>query len=275
MKVTNAGAGFPIQLYRALLLTALVSVSNGCMKPAPNGTAPGESAVSLTGNWEFQANSTSPVPFAKLTGFLYEDAGSTDDAKVTTASLQVQSGGCFASSHVLDFQGYTKDISAQLTAFPSFSQNVTFGLSTQCTGGLSLCGSYTVVGGCADGATGTLNGVQYDRLSGIFHTPIGTAPALSLTVAQASQGSGQGTFQLSGSFSASGATCFSEASLDPLQSTLSGSILHLATVPVSGLGTSLSVDGSINAAATIITINTINLPSSTCLSSLNGTTLTH
>ena len=237
------------------------------------GTAPPvPPAVSLTGNYQFQTSSTGTVPFNTLSGFVNEANASTDGSYAITASLQVQSDACFAGIKVLDLGGYTKSPLSELTAFPYDSQTVTLNLSQNCTG-VSLCGSYTVAGGCADKASGTIVGTKYATLSGTFQTDASASPALRITIKQTSQGTGQGSFQVSGSTSFTGAGCLTSGTIDEVQSSLSGSSLHLVAATDSTSGAPLTLGGTIDPGATILTVNSINLAGSNCLDSFNGSRL--
>ncbi len=229
-------------------------------------------AVSLTGNYQFQTSSTGVVPFTALSGFVNEETGSTDGSYGLTASLQVQSNACFADIKVLDLGGFTKSPLSQLTAFPYDSQTVTLSLSQNCTG-VSLCGSYTVAGGCADKATGTIVGTKYAALAGTFRTDASASPAMHITLNQMSQGTGQGSFQVSGSMSFTGAGCLTSGTIDKISSFLSGSSLHLVAATDSASGAALTLDGTIDTGATTLTVNSIHLAGSNCLDSLNGSRL--
>ena len=268
-------------LLRIVLVGAIAIEVAGCSSSGSGsggsggggGTSPPvPPAVSLTGNYQFQTSSTSAVPFTELSGFVNEEAGSTNGSYALTASLQVQSNACFADAKVLDLGGYTKSPLSELNAFPYDSQTVTLNLSQNCTG-VSLCGSYTVSGGCADKATGTIVGTKYAALSGTFYTGASASPALHITINQTSQGTGQGSFQVSGSMSFTGAGCLTSGTIDKVQSSLSGSSLHLVAATDSAGGAPLTLDGTIDSGATTLMVNSINLAGSGCLDSLNGSRL--
>src|ERR1700712_226371 len=125
------------------LLLVVTANFTGCVHHG-TGTASGSpgsgptAETSLIGNWQFQATSTAAPPFISLSGFVNQQ-GMIGDSTFTTASLQVQSNGCFANAKVIDFSGFSNAPFAQLTSFPSEGQTVTLGLSQQCTN-VSLCG---------------------------------------------------------------------------------------------------------------------------------------
>jgi hypothetical protein len=246
----------------------------GCAKHG-SGTGSGGGSTppdtSLIGNWQFQATSTGTAPFTTLSGFINEE-GFAGDSTITTASLQVQSNGCFANAKVIDLQGFTKSPLAQFTSFPLDSQVVTMGLSQQCTG-VSLCGTYSVAGGCADGATGSITGVKYSTLTGTFSTASGASAGMAATLTQSTEGTGEGSFQVSGSINFTGLTCATSSSIDPTQSFLSGSSLHLVGTSNAPANAPLTIDASINPTATVVTLNTITNTNSTCFQPLSGATL--
>jgi len=229
--------------------------------------------TSLIGNWQFQATSTGTAPFTTLSGFVNEE-GIEGDSTVTTASLQVQSNGCFSNAKVLDLEGFTKTPLAQLTSFPLDSQVVTLGLSQQCTN-VSLCGTYTIAGGCADSATGSITGVKYSTLTGTFSTVSGAPAGMAATVTQTTEGTGQGGFQVSGSITFTGLSCATSSSIDSTQSYLSGSFLHLVGVTNAPASFPLTIDATINPAASTVTLNAFTSASSSCFQPLNGATLSN
>ncbi len=205
-----------------------------------------------------------------LSGFVNEEVGSAGDSSLTTASFQVQSSSCFSGTKVVDLEGFTKDPYSQLVAFPSYAQTLSLNLSSTCSSGIALCGSYQVAGGCADGQSGQLVGVLYAPLKGTFRTAGNVTPALAATVTQAALGTGQGGFEVTGTLAFTGTTCLTTGTIDPTQSYLSGSNLHLVAKTDAANGAVLTADGTINMSATYITLNGINLAGSSCLSSLNG-----
>ena len=236
-----------------------------------NGPAPD---TSLIGNWQFEASSSSTVPFTNLSGFVNEQ-GFAGGSTTTTASLQVQSTSCFANTKVIDLEGFTKAPLAQLTSFPADSQVVTLGLSQQCTNGVSLCGTYTVAGGCADKASGTIVGVKYAELTGTFSTSPGATPGVQITVSQATQGTGQGDFQVTGTMAFTGLSCATAATIDTAQSSLSGAAVHLVS-QLSPAGSSpLIIDASLNTTATTLTLQNVTFTGGSCFQSLNGVSLAH
>ena len=238
-----------------------------------SGTGPSPDA-SLIGNWQFEATSSGTLPFSGLSGFVNEE-GFAGNSTTTTASLQVQSTSCFAGTKVIDMEGFSMSPLAQLTSFPSNSQVVTLGLSQQCSNGVSLCGTYSVAGGCADQAAGSITGVKYATLTGAFSTVAGAAVGARITVNQSAQGTGQGGFQISGTESFTGVSCATAATIDPIQSSLSGSFLHLVSQTNATGNPSLTIDATINSAATNLTLGKITFASSNCFQSLNGASLSN
>ena len=249
----------------------------GCSQ---NGSGSGGSGsgpapdTSLIGNWQFEATSSGTVPFSGLSGFVNEQ-GIAGDSTSTTASLQVQSTGCFAGTKVIDMEGFTKSPLAQLVSFPTDSQVVTLGLSQQCSNGVSLCGTYTVAGGCADQATGSVTGVKYAQLTGTFGTTPGAPVGVHITLNQSAQGTGQGDFQVSGTEAFTGVSCAASATIDPAQSWVSGNSLHLVSQTNVAGDPPLIIDAVINPAATTLTLGNITFTGSNCFQSLNGVSLSN
>jgi hypothetical protein len=265
----KAGANW---LLRVELVCFIALQLIGCAQTG-SGSGGGGTTVpdtSLIGNWRFQVTSTGNVPFTTLSGFVNE-VGTAGNSTVTTASLQIQSNGCFANTKVLDFEGFTKSPLSQLTSFPAESQVVTLGVSQQCTG-VSLCGTYTIAGGCADTATGSIVGVLYSQLAGTFSTASSAPAGLKITINQSSQGTGQGGFQVYGSMTFTGLSCAMSGSIDSTQSFLSGSSLHLVSTTNAAVNPQLIIDANIDPTATTLTLNAVTSANS-CFESLNGISL--
>ena len=252
----------------------------GCAKHSGSGSGgtPGSGSttpptVDLTGNWQFEVTSSGNVPFSTLSGFLNEQPSSSGDSFPMTASVLVQSNSCFAGSKVLDLSGFTKDPYSQLVAFPSYGQTVTLSLSSSCTN-VSLCGSFSVSGGCANGMSGDIVAVKYTQLNGSFQTAAASPQSLKMSLTQSSQGTGQGYFGVSGTLAFTGVSCLTAVTLDPTQSYLSGSSLHLVATTNAANAAVMTMDGTINVAATGVTLNQVSLAGSSCLDPLNGAGLT-
>lgn len=229
--------------------------------------------ATLSGNWEFQSG-TKGAPFTILSGYLNEQAGIAGSSHFTEVSLQVQSNSCFSNSKVLDFEGYAQSSTLSLSSFPSYAQVVTLGLSTQCTNGVNLCGSYAVSGGCADTAQGQVTGVQYATFTGTLQSPSSMTPSLQLAISQQVDGNGQGGFPVSGTLLFTGTQCLTKATIISAQSYLTGSILHLVATTNSANSAQLTLDGLINTAASTVSIDSLSLAGSTCVVPLAGTTIT-
>ena len=174
-------------------------------------------------------------------------------------------------------EGFTKAPLAQLTSFPADSQVVTLGLSQQCTSGVSLCGTYTVVGGCADQASGSIVGIKFADFTGTYSTSAGAPIGAHITVKQSAQGTGQGSFQISGTMAFTGISCATAATIDPTQSSLSGGSLHLVAQTSATGNASLTIDATLNSAATTLTLQNVTFTgtASNCFQPLNGATLSN
>ena len=257
------------------LALQLLGCSHNGSGSGGSGTGP-SGDTSLIGNWQFEAtpSGSGAAPFAVLSGFVNEQ-GLNGNSTTTTASLQVQSSGCYDSTKVVDFEGFTSSPLVQLTSFPSNSQVVTLGLSQQCSNGVSLCGTYTVAGGCADKETGNITGVKYAALTGTFSTSPGATTGIQVTSTQAGQGTGQGSFQLSGTETFTGVSCATSATIDATQSFISGSTVYLVAQTNAAGNPVLTIDATLNPGATTLTLSKITFPGSNCFQSLSGASLTN
>jgi hypothetical protein len=142
---------------------------------------------------------------------------------------------------------------------------------------MSFSGTYSITGGCADGATGTASGTQYAALQGTYSGSIdGNSPpeTLNLNVAQYTQGTGDGAFLTSGTATFSGISCFSQGTLAAQNGTVIGNVVNLTFNTNDPGGAQLNVVGTIDTAAKTLTLTTIQVNGGSCPGSLGTAALT-
>ncbi len=238
----------------------------------------GPPAFSLQGNWQFTLTPTSgSLPFASLAGALNEQ-GSAAGPPTLAAPLQIGTpSGCFSPGGLLPFHGQVQGQQASLDSFSYSGQfiNIAAGASAQ---GLSLSGSYHVVGGCADGESGTLLGTKYQPLSGVFSgtVPGATTPiSLTLRLTQSPDARGDGFFDVSGSAAFSGVSCFAQGTLlAPQDGAVLGSMVELTFSTEYPAGAQVILRGTFDPGALAIQLQSVQISGGSCAGALGPLTLT-
>jgi hypothetical protein len=275
--------GRPSRRVNSILLTSLSLLgllASGCSGPKPpgkpGGGGGGGNYVYLSGNWQFQATPTnSPTPFTALAGFINEQGQNPGVDDLTTAALQVVPGDCYVNATVIPMQGSTQGANLHLESFSDNGQVLTIRAKKDSTA-TQLSGTYSIAGGCADGATGNITGVQYANMTGTYTGTIdGKTPAetVTLKLSQFVQGSGDGTFLVSGTGTFSGISCFSSGTLASPDGGVVGSAVSLLFSTNAPSGAKLNLAGSIDPTADTLTLSTMNVSGGTCAGSLGTATL--
>ena len=195
------------------LLGGFGSFVIGCLHPEPPGGTytPPANYHYLSGNWQFQiAPTTGLPPFSSLAGFIAEGGGQAGLNDSTTAALRVQSSGCYSTSVEIPLLGGTGATNVDLTSFSVDGQILTLTMQKDSTA-THLSGTYSVAGGCAAGASGTITGILYTALAGNYAGSVGTtAPGSSmlLSLNQGGDGSGDGLSYIRGNAVFTGFQCF-------------------------------------------------------------------
>lgn len=230
----------------------------------------------LTGNWEFQATPTAgPTPFTALAGFINEQSQEPGTYDLTTAAFQATPSACYDSAITIPLQGATENTALKLASFSVNGQYITFS-GTKDTTATHLTGTYTISGGCAKGATGTLSGTRYAQLVGTYAGSIaGTTPAqtMTLTLAQFVQGTGQGDFLISGNAVFTGSACFTKGTMAGTAGSVLGSGVSLTFNTDDASGAQVIVNGTFDPGATTITATSVQVTGGSCATTYTGATL--
>ena len=228
----------------------------------------------MTGNWQLQATPTAgPTPFVALSGNFFEENTATA-AHATTASLLAQSTGCYAASGTVPLRGNVEQPKVALTSFDVDGQVLTLAAQKD-EAAETLTGTYSIVGGCADGATGTLTGMRYSALVGTFTGAL-TADAtktIQISLSQNSLGTSGGTFLTSGSLVVGGISCFMKGSLVSSQSYVSGANVSLVFNTTNVATSQVTLTGTFNQAANSISLTSMQITGSSCAATYGGATL--
>ena len=272
--------------HQVLLLTlaggAVLSLA-GCggtvSVPSGTTTAPPVDYQYLTGNWEFEvtpATGTS-APFTAMAGFINEqgqDPGTFDES---TAVFQVSpTTACYTGATVIPMGGNVQGTTAKYSSFSVNGQYFSI-TTTRNTAGTTLTGTYNDSGGCVKGVTGTVIGNRFMPLTGAYSGTItGSSPALGITanLSQGGQGTGSGVTEVGGSGVFTGFTCFTKGSLSPITSNVLGSAVTLDFTTNDPTAAHAVVTGTFDAAATTVTVNSIQVTSGSCSGAYGTATLT-
>ena len=238
-------------------------------------TNPGKGYIYLTGNWEIQATATTgTAPFTSLAGFINEQGQNPGVDDVTTAALQAQPSSCYANATSIPMQGNTEAANISLLSFPVNGQVMTIKGKKDATS-THFSAAYSISGGCANGAAGTLAGTQYAALTGTYSGAITSdaAQTLQLNLTQFTQGTGDGVFLVSGSAAFTGFSCFTKGTLASQDGAVIGSGVNLTFATNDSAGAQAVMTGTIDAAADTLTLSSITVKGGSCPGSLGAATL--
>ncbi len=193
----------------------------------------------------------------------------------TTAALQAQTSGCFQDATTVPMYGQTSDMDVNLASFAIESQTLSVNVQANADGN-QFSGNYSIAGGCAGGVSGTVTGTEYASLTGTFTGSItGSSPVvtLSLSLSQDAAGTGLGTFPLSGSAAFSGISCFSQGTLTAENGSVIGDSVTMDFTTNDAEGAEVQMTGSIDSAASTLTLSSIQINGGSCSGTLGSATL--
>lgn len=266
-----------------LAITSTVVGLSGCKVPTGgsggSGTPgqPDPNHIYSTGNWQIQATPTTGVaPFVALGGFINESGTDPGINDLTTAAFQAQSTTCYVSTPTIPLEGAVLGYQLGLRSFNVDGQIVTISAAEDATVS-HLTGTYSVAGGCADGASGVLDGVKYSSLTGNYKGALGetaSAETIQLSLTQFLQGTGDGTFLVSGSGTFVGVPCFTQATLASSDGGVVGSAVKLSFVTNDPTSARLILTGTITPDAKTLILAAATVTGGSCAGSLGGAVLT-
>ncbi len=252
-----------------------VAVPGGGSPVAP----PDPNYVLLTGNWKFEATPTAGAsPFSSFSGFIFEEADDPGTNDVITSAFQaVPTSGCYVAAISIPLKGTAQGLKVSERSFSVNGQFLSLTATRADKTASTLSGTYSIAGGCAGGASGTVTGVKYSPLTGTYAGPIeNTSPAktVSLKLTQFVQGTGDGIFLISGSATLGGFACFTAGTMTSSDGFVTGSTAVLNFTANDGQNTPIQLTGSFDPAASSLTLSSINVPSGSCSGSYGTATLT-
>lgn len=258
------------------ILAAGVAAGCGVDSKGPGAytppTAPPTTA-SATGNWEITFTATSGDSlFPTLSGYIKDDESDSPPTPFTTAEMTANaSSGCFIGRNSIFLYG---DVSGAQLPLHSDSVNGQF---LSFTGTLNakattMSGTYSVTGGCADGATGTISGEEISPVSGTY-SGSDEGGTLQLQLTQNPYGNGNGYFEFSGSAAVSGISCFNTGKIVTASSLITGNSLLLTLSTSDPTGAELILQGTVDPAGSTITLSSIKVTAGNCAGSYGTATL--
>ena len=216
------------------------------------------------------------APFVLLSGYFSESAHTAGQSDYLTLSVKVQSNTCFSDSPNLQFEGTADETGLGISSFPVNDQVLSVSATKDSTA-THLSGSYRVTGGCADGETGTINGTKYSGLTGLYAGPVtGVAGGgnIQIAVTQDPKGTADGLFFVTGKATFQGFPCFTAGTLSVPYGEVSGSSESLAFQTNETGGSQVILNGTFNAAASALSLTSINVLGGNCSGSFGAAQLT-
>ena len=252
-----------------LVLPILLCVSGCATTPQPQ-TPPASPAGDLTGNWQATVSSSTGSPVSAFAGSVAETGSTSDSGQYTLAILQFQ-GPCFTASPLVPMQGNLKATVLGLNSYTVNGQGVNIQATANATG-TALAGTYSVQGGCANGATGSFSAARYTALTGTYAGQVAVAgsPANKavLTLTQGTDPTGSGTFLLTGTLSLAGTGCSLNATAaTSMANAVRGSQAALSLSATDGSGGVATISGTFDPAASIFTPAVFTVQGGSCAGS--------
>ena len=158
----------------------------------------GPPTFNATGNWQFSATST-----AANTPSLMIAGGITQSGTSLTGAVHFSGSPCFDPEIAVALTGTRTDRDLTLTSASADGQLVSITGSGTDAGSLTegaFTGTYSIVGGCADGDHGNIVGTRFRSLSGRWRVIFDVNDQTSPGIATISQGgvSAQGSSEIGG-----------------------------------------------------------------------------
>lgn len=227
----------------------------------------------ISGNWQYQVTPTAgAAPFTSLAGFIAEGGGQPGLNDYTTAVLRVQSSACYSTSVQIPLSGGTGANQVSLVSFPIDGQTLTL-TATKNSTATQMTGTYSVSGGCADGAQGTLTATKFAPLAGVYAGSVtGAMPVkgMQLTLNQGGDGSGDGLSYLRGGAAFTGFSCFTGGTFPYASSGqlfpgfVVGNTIYLDFTTDEAAGSHVVLNGTVDPSGTTIDIQSLAVEGGNC-----------
>jgi hypothetical protein len=266
-------SSFCSQVFAGFLLLLVTGCGAIIIPFGPPGT-PVTSYGSLTGDWVFQATPTSgSAPFASMAGYI-DQAQASNGTSSSTAAFQLQSpSSCYLGATLVPWYGDVETTTFNLNSFDVNAQFITV-TGTKNSTGTTLTGTYSIAGGCANGAAGTITGTRYAPMNGTY-SGTGTPGAVQLTLAESATGTGSGTFLITGTATFGGISCFSSGTLSGTSGSILGNAAILDFTTNEAAQSQLVLTGTIDPLASTFTVSSMQVTGGNCSGNLGTATLQH
>ncbi len=260
-----------------LLAVPVLFCFSGCATSSKSQATPIDTSGYLTGNWQAAVSGATGSPVTSFAGSVTETSSTSDAGQYTMALLQFQ-GPCFVASPLLPLQGNIKAGTLSLDSYTVNGQTVHIQAGANTTG-TAITGTYSVQGGCANGATGNFSAARYAALTGTFAGPVAVTGSASvkanLTMMQGTDPTGSGTFLLTGTLSLAGTGCsLSATAATSMANAVRGSQAMLTLTASDGSGGVATISGTFDPAAAIFTPTTLSVQGGSCAGSYGSSPLT-
>lgn len=255
----------------ALFLLLVSSLSIGCTTERIPIVS-----TSLTGNWVLQTTpNAGTTPFTSLSGFMDQLTQNYAVNNTVTAALEAQPSTCYLGADLIPLEGHINGDSLGLRSFNVNGQYLTL-LGTSDSTGTHLTGTYSVSGGCANGAAGTFTGVRYAIFKGTYAGgfPGAAGRSMQMSVSQNTLGTGSGNFFVGGSATFTGFPCFTSGTMASTVGSIIGNTVQLDFTTNDVSGSHLLLAGTIDPTAGTFTVTTTQVTGGSCSGSLGQATLT-
>lgn len=184
-----------------LCLSVLVAVMALVLTACPAMT---DETTLTPGNWSVTATSSNSA-----IGTIHVGGDLTQSGSTLSGSFYIVGSMCFDVSQPVSFVGTVSGTQVTLTSAEVNGQ--VFTVTATSTDSSSLSGTYTITGGCAGSDSGTATASAVPSISGTWSGPVigsgGSSVTLSITLAQDTIASSDGSFPLVGTLTYTGSSC--------------------------------------------------------------------
>ena len=262
---------------RGALMTAAVAASlliSGCSKPpgGSGGTGGGGGGgtanptfIGMSGNWMLTGSGSSGGGAATpitMSGVIAEQAAS-GASRFTTSVLRLQAP-CYLDAQIVPLDGQVTETRYQSASFDVKGQYLSLD-ALKNTDATQLTGAYTIKGGCADGQSGKFTGQRYADLTGTYAGATSVAGrTVSIAVTEDTNGTGDGTFIISGTAQFTGFSCFTSGQIGNAGSSISGSNVDLQFTANDQGGSQVRLQGQIDPGAQTLTLSAAGVTGGSC-----------
>lgn len=256
-----------------MVVLLLCACTKGGGGGSGSGSGGGTTAADVTGNWEFQATPTKgSAPFTALAGYLHVSGSGT--SQFITAAVQATSTTCYNNLADISLNGSVNSSQVIVTSIAVDNQILSLNMKANSTAD-QLSGTYTISGGCANGASGSITGQKYSLVNGTYTGALtnDVSRTMTLNLTQYTHGTGDGGYQTSGTATFANDNCFSQGTLAITDGTIIGSAASFIFTTNDPGGAQVQMTGTIDTTADTLTLSSIQVNGGSCPGALGPATL--